>query len=101
MTKAKKKKSLTSMDPITFEVLRSAFRDLCTQGSAMIERIAYAPAITEGRDFSVSLLTADGRLVAHGTRDHTPHFRDVRGHGSKRGRGRGGRFPARGRVHVQ
>ena len=74
MTKAKKKKSLTSMDPITFEVLRSAFRDLCTQGSAMIERIAYAPAITEGRDFSVSLLTADGRLVAHGTRDHTPHF---------------------------
>lgn len=74
MAKAKKKKTATIMDPITFEVLRSAFRDLCTQGSAMIERIAYAPAITEGRDFSVSLLTADGRLVAHGTRDHTPHF---------------------------
>ena len=40
MAKAKKKKTATIMDPITFEVLRSAFRDLCTQGSAMIERIA-------------------------------------------------------------
>ncbi|MDP6482642.1 MAG: hydantoinase B/oxoprolinase family protein [Nitrospinota bacterium] len=74
MAKSKKKTPLPDMDPITFEVLRSAFRDLCTQGSAMIERIAYAPAITEGRDFSVSMLAADGRLVAHGTRDHTPHF---------------------------
>lgn len=74
MAKPKGGRSLVHMDPITFEVLRSAFRDLCSQGSAMIERVAYAPAITEGRDFSVSLLTTDGRLVAHGVRDHTPHF---------------------------
>ncbi|MFQ5916030.1 MAG: hydantoinase B/oxoprolinase family protein [Nitrospinota bacterium] len=72
--KSKRKKTAAAMDPITFEVLRSAFRELCSQGSAMVERIAYAPAITEGRDYSVSLLSRDGRLVAHGARDHTPHF---------------------------
>lgn len=62
------------MDPITFEVLRNSFRSICNQGSAMLERVAYAPAITEGRDYSVSIVTADGRFVSHGDRDHTPHF---------------------------
>jgi N-methylhydantoinase B len=62
------------LDPITFEVLRNAFRSICNQGSAVLERVAYAPAITEGRDYSVSMVTADGRFISHGDRDHTPHF---------------------------
>lgn len=69
-----KLKDIIHMDPITFEVLRSGFRAACTQGSAQIERVAYGPVITEGHDYSVSLLTRDGRLVAHGTRDQTPHL---------------------------
>ncbi|KKK48525.1 hypothetical protein LCGC14_3144230, partial [marine sediment metagenome] len=30
--------------------------------------------ITQGRDYSVGILTGDGRLVAHGTVDITPHM---------------------------
>jgi len=62
------------MDPITFEVLRNGFRAMCTQGSTLLERVAYGPVITEGHDYAVGLLTADGRLVGHGTRDITPHM---------------------------
>ena len=62
------------MDPITFEVLRNGFRAMCTQGSTLLERVAYGPVITEGHDYAVGLLTNDARLVAHGTRDITPHM---------------------------
>jgi len=64
----------SKMDPITFEVLRNGFRAMCTQGSTLLERVAYGPVITEGHDYAVGLLTADGRLVGHGTRDITPHM---------------------------
>lgn len=69
-----KLQDIINMDPITFEVLRSGFRAACTQGSAQIERVAYGPVVTEGHDYSVSLCTKDGRLVAHGTMDQTPHL---------------------------
>jgi N-methylhydantoinase B len=62
------------VDPVTFEVLRSGFRAMCTEGSALLRRVAYHPTITEGQDFSVALLTADGRMVGNGHRDQTPHF---------------------------
>ena len=61
-------------DPITFEVLRNAFRSICNEASALIERVSYAPTITEGHDYSVSILTPDGRLVSHGQRDQAPHM---------------------------
>jgi N-methylhydantoinase B len=62
------------LDPITFEVLRNAFKSICNEASALIERVSYAPTITEGHDYSVSILTADGRLVSHGQRDQAPHM---------------------------
>ncbi len=62
------------LDPITFEVLRNAFKSICNEASAMIERVSYAPTITEGHDYSVSILTPDGRLVSHGQRDQAPHL---------------------------
>ena len=65
---------IVGMDPITFEVLRNGFRAACTEGSTLLERVAYGPVITEGHDYAVGLLTADGRLVGHGTRDITPHM---------------------------
>lgn len=65
---------LDQLDPITFTVLRNGFRAMCSQGSALVERVAWGPVITQGRDYSVGLLTGDGRLVAHGTVDITPHM---------------------------
>ena len=62
------------LDPITFEVLRNGFKSICNEASALIERVSYAPTITEGHDYSVSILTPDGRLVSHGQRDQAPHM---------------------------
>ncbi len=62
------------LDPITFEVLRNGFKSICNQASALIERVSYAPTITEGHDYSVSVLTTDGRLISHGQRDQAPHL---------------------------
>ena len=58
-TAEKTKTSTGSFDPVTFEVLRNGFRAACSEGSAMLERVAYHPVITEAHDSSVSLLTAD------------------------------------------
>ena len=60
-------------DPITFEVLRNAFKAICNEASALIERVSYAPTITEGHDYSVSILTPDGRIVSHGQREKATH----------------------------
>ena len=68
------KKQATVADPVTFEVLRNGFRAACSEGSTVMERVAYHPVITEGHDYSVSLLTADGRMVGNGYKDQTPHF---------------------------
>jgi N-methylhydantoinase B len=62
------------MDLITFEVLRNAFVAACYEASTTIERIAYHPVIGMGRDRSNALLTADGRLVAHGHTDAAAHY---------------------------
>lgn len=63
-----------TVDPITLEVLRHAFRAMCDESSALLARVAYAPTITEGHDFSGSLLTADARLIAHGRKDQAAHL---------------------------
>lgn len=66
--------AVEQVDPITFTVLRNGYRAICSQGSALVERVAWGPVITQGRDYSVGLLTGDGFLVAHGTVDITPHM---------------------------
>jgi N-methylhydantoinase B len=65
---------VSRMDPATFEVLRNAYRAVCNEASALLERAAYCPAIAEGKDYSIGILTKDGRFVAHGHRDQTAHF---------------------------
>ena len=62
------------LDLITFEVLRNAFVAACYEASTTIERIAYHPVIGMGRDRSNSILTPDGRLVAHGHTDAAAHY---------------------------
>jgi N-methylhydantoinase B len=61
-------------DPITLEVLRHAFRGICNEASALLARVAMATTISEGHDYSGSLLTGDGRLIAHGTTDQAAHL---------------------------
>ena len=66
------------LDLITFEVLRNAFVAACYEASTTIERIAYHPVIGMGRDRSNSILTPDGRLVAHGHTDAAAQESGVR-----------------------
>jgi N-methylhydantoinase B len=66
--------TLETHDPITMEVLRHGFRGVCNEASALLARVAYAATITEGHDYSGSLLTGDGRLVAHGMTDQAAHL---------------------------
>ena len=61
-------------DPVTLEVLRSAFRAICNESSALLARVAYAATITEGHDHSGALLTREGDLIAHGQRDQAAHL---------------------------
>jgi N-methylhydantoinase B len=74
MTQAPAAPRALRLDPITFEVLRNAFKSICNEASALIERVSYAPTITEGHDYSVSVLTTEGRLISHGQRDQAPHM---------------------------
>lgn len=62
------------LDPVSFEIIRNGLRAMCAEGSALLGRVAYHPTITEGQDYSVALLSADGRMVGNGYRDQTPHF---------------------------
>jgi N-methylhydantoinase B len=61
-------------DAVTLEVLRHGFRAICNESSALLARVAYAATITEGHDFSGSLLSGDGRLVSHGQKDQAAHL---------------------------
>ena len=63
-----------AVDPITVEVLSSAFRAICDEASALLAKGAYGATISEGHDHSGSLLTREGRLVAHGRRDQAAHL---------------------------
>ena len=53
----------TDIDPIDLEVLRSRLEAVGEQACRTIEQTAVSPAITESKDFSVTLLDADGGLI--------------------------------------
>jgi N-methylhydantoinase B len=63
-----------SMDAVTLEILRSTFRAICTEGGALLDRIAYSPTISEGKDRTVTLHTPDARMISHGELDMCPHL---------------------------
>jgi N-methylhydantoinase B len=73
-TQAKDQLQAQSADAITLEVLRHGFRGICNEASALLARVAYAPTITEGHDYSGALLTADAHLIAHGMTDQAAHL---------------------------
>ncbi len=54
------------VDRFTIEVLRNSFASIVDEMGVMLMRCAMSPVITQGRDFSGAVLTADGELVMQG-----------------------------------
>ena len=55
----------TSIDPITQEILASAFHHIAEEMAVVEYRSSYSPIIREMLDFNCGLFTADGRMVAN------------------------------------
>ena len=54
------------VDPIDLEVLRSRLETIGEQACRAVEQTAVSPAVTESKDYSVTLLDRDGNLI-HGS----------------------------------
>ena len=54
---------VTALDPIDLEVLRSRLEAVGEQAAAAVEHTAITPTVTESKDYSVTLLDADGGLI--------------------------------------
>jgi len=55
----------TSVDPVTQEILASAFHHIAEEMAVVEYRSSYSPIIREMLDFNCGLFTADGRMVAN------------------------------------
>lgn len=53
-------------DPIEMEILRARVQAIADEAADTIYRTSISPVVTEGNDFSATLLDADGNLVAGG-----------------------------------
>jgi N-methylhydantoinase B/oxoprolinase/acetone carboxylase alpha subunit len=58
------------IDPITFEVLRSAYTNISREMGETMMRTAYSSIFNEGRDFSCGILGVDGEMIAQA--EHCP-----------------------------
>jgi N-methylhydantoinase B len=54
---------MTTVDPITLEVLRNRLEAIGEEAAAALERTAISPVVTESKDYSCTLLDGAGRLV--------------------------------------
>src|SRR5258705_7672646 len=54
------------LDAVTLEVLRSRLQATAEEGAITIERTAISPVISESRDYSCTLLEANGDLIVAG-----------------------------------
>ena len=59
----------SSLDPITFEVLRNALASVVNDMGAMLEKVAFSTVVSEARDFSGALCTRRGELITQGEHD--------------------------------
>ena len=67
-----KVKPATTLDPVTFEVLRNAFITVVDQMAEQVRRTCYS-FVVYNRDFSNSLCDANGDTVAQGNQDLAAH----------------------------
>jgi N-methylhydantoinase B len=68
------KKLSSTIDTVNLGILRNAYRAICTEGGALLDRIAYSPTISEGKDRTITLHTPDARMISHGELDMCPHL---------------------------
>ncbi len=54
---------MKTIDPITLEVLRSRLEAIGDEAAAALERTAISPVVTESKDYSCTILDAEGRLI--------------------------------------
>ena len=59
----------TTLDPITFEVLRSAFAAICNEMALVVAKTAYSTPVNEGHDMATGLYDRNGKLFTHGEAD--------------------------------
>ena len=59
----------TSIDPITLEVLRSAFTAICNEMALTVAKTAYSTPVNEGHDFATGLYDRHGDLCSQGEFD--------------------------------
>ncbi|MFJ8267592.1 hydantoinase B/oxoprolinase family protein [Peribacillus asahii] len=64
--------TITSLDPVTFEVLKNGFINLVDQMAEQMLRTCYSFVIYN-RDFSCALCDAEGNTVMQGTQDISVH----------------------------
>ena len=62
----------SSLDPVTFEVLRNAFVNIVDQMAEQVRRTCYS-FVVYNRDFSNALCDAEGNTVAQGNQDLAAH----------------------------
>ena len=67
-----KVKPVSSLDPVTFEVLRNAFITVVDQMAEQVRRTCYS-FVVYNRDFSNALCDARGNTVAQGNQDLAAH----------------------------
>jgi N-methylhydantoinase B len=62
------------IDPITFQVLNNAFSSIVDEMAALVQKCAFSLVVSDGRDYSGTICTANGDLVASGTTDLPAHL---------------------------
>ncbi len=62
-------KATARVDPITIEVLRSAFIATCNEMALTVAKTAYSTPVNEGHDFATGLYDSHGNLVSQGEFD--------------------------------
>ena len=66
--------AIDPIDPITFQVLKNAFASVVDEMAALIQNCAFSLVVSDGRDYSGTITTADGDLVASGSTDLPSHL---------------------------
>jgi N-methylhydantoinase B len=74
MTAPDAPKGLRARDPVLFQVLNNAFMSTVDEMGALVQRAAFSLVVSEGRDYSGTISTRSGDLVASGVTDLAAHL---------------------------
>ena len=61
-----KENTIISLDPVTFEIVRSSFYSICEEMKSVIMRAAFSPLISLSSDLSCALADSTGKVIAQG-----------------------------------